>query len=690
MLFPLIRLVVLLSISTGVTSYAFNNYSDPLSPDELDEASDASRPWIFSIPERLNGINAEIEVAESVLSSLPDLKNATQYDAYGYHSDYLPALEEAPEEPRWVIEMETGAVGGSLNFVMVPSVDRRGDISQSYGFPRRFRLIEILVNGKEKILVDWSKEDFPNPGIRPVYFDIPELVSKRLRLEVFRGQRENDIEFFALARILCIRKGEVQIITDIEASSSFEAFPYWSINYLREGRSALGPPLASRTSIQDDFVLRLENPEENHEIVVELDFQENVRDGWIHLYPAQFSSGVTVPGFGFPRRVGVEIVEDDGQGGYGRVSQLLAKRDYINPGDNLMRLPWRGLTGRWLRVTFSDFPVYQGQSYFALGEIVVERRGNRDSAEGDVKVTLDGEPIAENVERLADELVGGVPVMLTENWLRGLAAAKPIEANLSRLQAEQNELEGRWAFFWRSTILVAVLLLVLVVCFLIFWQIHIRRKEIKRLRLRIARDLHDEVGSNLGSISLTAERLESDIKDPSLREELMDLLLLSREAVVSLRDVIWVTDQSTLYLDDLIDKLVDRARKVLSAVELSVDTKILYPRMVLSLRAKRHLIMFFKEVIHNCARHSKAEKVWLKIHASSGNFSLTVLDNGVGFKESRVEQGWGLESLRKRARELGGSLNLESATGKGTTISLELPLQALRKSRNHGYNTSNE
>ena len=99
--------------------------------------------------------------------------------------------------------------------------------------------------------------------------------------------------------------------------------------------------------------------------------------------------------------------------------------------------------------------------------------------------------------------------------------------------------------------------------------------------------------------------------------------------------------------------------------------------------------MFFKEAVHNCARHSGATQVKLRISVNNETLSLCLGDNGCGFDPYAKQDGWGVDSMGKRAKELGGKMDLQTAVGKGTTVVLTVPLNALQDLPDHSYRTSN-
>ena len=116
---------------------------------------------------------------------------------------------------------------------------------------------------------------------------------------------------------------------------------------------------------------------------------------------------------------------------------------------------------------------------------------------------------------------------------------------------------------------------------------------------------------------------------------------MAREACASLREVVWVIDQGTIRLPDLIQKLIDRAERVLRDVEFTVVTSPEFPDMKVSLNFKRHLIMFFAEAVNNCARHAHATKVNLTVTTYRRFLRVTLKDNGCGIDLSKPSTGWG-------------------------------------------------
>jgi signal transduction histidine kinase len=89
---------------------------------------------------------------------------------------------------------------------------------------------------------------------------------------------------------------------------------------------------------------------------------------------------------------------------------------------------------------------------------------------------------------------------------------------------------------------------------------------------------------------------------------------------------------------------------------------------------RREFFLIFKEGVNNIARHSACTEAEIELHAFPDSLVLKLSDNGKGFDLSEQATGHGLASMRERTRSLGGDLEINSVTGKGTTLSFTIPL----------------
>jgi signal transduction histidine kinase len=192
------------------------------------------------------------------------------------------------------------------------------------------------------------------------------------------------------------------------------------------------------------------------------------------------------------------------------------------------------------------------------------------------------------------------------------------------------------------------------------------------MRLRIASDLHDEVGSNLGSIALLSEMI------PGSSEEAEEIRRVSIETVGSLRDIVWFLDPACDKMDELVLRMKDTAGILLRNVPFDFlvegETDSIRP----ALNFRRNVVPIFKEVLHNITKHAKARHVEIRLHTNAREFQMQIRDDGVGFDEAQVRCGNGLKNLRRRAAELGGEVAWETRPGKGSRVTVTVPITRMR------------
>jgi signal transduction histidine kinase len=201
-----------------------------------------------------------------------------------------------------------------------------------------------------------------------------------------------------------------------------------------------------------------------------------------------------------------------------------------------------------------------------------------------------------------------------------------------------------------------------------------RLRQLERLRLRIARDLHDEVGANLGSISLLAQVME---KQPLAADAAL-IRSIAVQTTDTLRDIVWFIDPKHDYLSDLVARLREASRMMLQGVPHQFEQEGEFGAHALPLGFRRNVLSIFKEALHNVAKHSGATKVEVRVSRSASSFELRVADNGVGFLPATAPRGNGLQNMRRRAADLGGKLEIETRIEEGTTLTFTAPLPQMR------------
>jgi signal transduction histidine kinase len=211
--------------------------------------------------------------------------------------------------------------------------------------------------------------------------------------------------------------------------------------------------------------------------------------------------------------------------------------------------------------------------------------------------------------------------------------------------------------------------------------------EVERVRMRLATDLHDDIGASLSQIALLSEviRQQGNQNDPQTTERLSKIARVSRELVDSMSDIVWAINPNRDSIDDLTHRMRRFASDTLTAREIKV--RFSAPESDESTRlganTRREVFLIFKEAVNNIARHSGCVTVDIQVEASPGWLTLRLEDDGRGFAPSADHDGHGLASMRARAQSLGGSLEVISEDSRGAIVILRCPVGKRSSRRAH-------
>jgi len=199
-----------------------------------------------------------------------------------------------------------------------------------------------------------------------------------------------------------------------------------------------------------------------------------------------------------------------------------------------------------------------------------------------------------------------------------------------------------------------------------------RAVELADMRTRIATDLHDDIGANLTRIVLLSEVARQTPDDGPLAA----VTRIARESVSSMSDIVWAINPNRESLLDLIRRMRRYAEEIftLRDIELRFEAPDASEAVKLSVEVRRDLLLIFKEVVNNAARHSGCSRVAIAVRVEGRHVLLAVTDDGVGFDTSQDSDGQGLASMRRRAERLGATLEIAAAAGAGTSVKLGIPI----------------
>ena len=205
-----------------------------------------------------------------------------------------------------------------------------------------------------------------------------------------------------------------------------------------------------------------------------------------------------------------------------------------------------------------------------------------------------------------------------------------------------------------------------------------RLAELERVRTRIATDLHDDIGSSLSQIFLLSEVARQRLggADNGVAEPLTMISSASHEVVSSMSDIVWAINPKKDHLSDLVHRMRRFASDVFAAREIGFRFNAPDSDFDVRLGAdiRREVFLIFKESVNNVVRHSCCTEAQIDFQMSENSLILVVRDNGMGFDPCACNEGHGLASLRERARSIGGELDLVSAKGAGTSVTMRLHL----------------
>ena len=193
--------------------------------------------------------------------------------------------------------------------------------------------------------------------------------------------------------------------------------------------------------------------------------------------------------------------------------------------------------------------------------------------------------------------------------------------------------------------------------------------DLERLRLRIANDLHDDVGSNLSAIAMVSRAAQ---RAPELTQstkrrlvEIYDTAVLTSEGM---KDLVWFIKPEDDTLDDLFLRMKDTAATLLGEIPFDFQAPKTAASVTITIDFKRNVFLAFKEILSNITKHAMATRVEIHITLHARIFEMTIRDNGRGFDEATRPRGNGLLSLRKRASSIGGSCKITSGPQQGTAV----------------------
>ncbi|WEK36882.1 MAG: two-component regulator propeller domain-containing protein [Candidatus Pseudobacter hemicellulosilyticus] len=205
-----------------------------------------------------------------------------------------------------------------------------------------------------------------------------------------------------------------------------------------------------------------------------------------------------------------------------------------------------------------------------------------------------------------------------------------------------------------------------------------RLLDMEKVRTRIARDLHDDMGSTLSTINILSEMAKMKVtKDVEKTSEYLNKISdNSSRMMEAMDDIVWSINPMNDSMQRVTARMREFATGVLEArnidVNFRVDDEIV--DLKLDMEARRDIFLIFKEAVNNLAKYAQCRNATIDISVNRHTLLMKIQDDGIGFDVQSADSGNGLINMKKRAQSLNGQLKVDSVPGAGTRVVLEVPL----------------
>lgn len=638
---------------------------------------DGKTAEIFS--SKLRALSSEIRSVEEQLEENERPVFTQTGRRLGFHSRTF----FRPDEPDSLI-VDLGTSFRIDMIALVPVVvDTPLFSDRAYGFPQRFR-VEIANEQSfmnPTVVADETENDFPDPGRFPVCYEPIEKRGRYIRITSTLHARNLEHFIWALSELVVLsgnRNVAAGAEVIVERSAHFP--PAWVPENLTDSESAVSIPMTEETSPSNGWLADQKKPPDPEKWVA-VEWDNPLRVDEIRLIPARPTDMADTPGMGFPLKFRMEgkLAEN------GDWISLYAPAAAIDVRTSESPVVVSGIDRDLAGVRFvAEVLPRQGTRYqFALAELQVYS-GDVNIAAGET-VTASDSFLDSHFPRwqpdfLVDGFTSQYKLVEWPKYFHLLQERGEAIRRLDKLEKEYATYSSRVSDRLFGGLLVLVAMLVLGSGLILARGTLRRKEETRRLREQIARDLHDDIGSNLGGIALLSGTAGNrDDLPEDVREDMEEIHEIAKASSESMRDIVWLVQEKSDSLRELAIRMKNVANRTLGGIKWDWSESLAGAGAeALPLDVRRHFLLAFKEAIYNAARHSRAERVSVEIafSPSTRRLRFEVKDDGVGIPKKNAEAGGlGLANLKLRAERLRGTCDIDTSPDRGTVVRFEAPLR---------------
>jgi signal transduction histidine kinase len=206
-----------------------------------------------------------------------------------------------------------------------------------------------------------------------------------------------------------------------------------------------------------------------------------------------------------------------------------------------------------------------------------------------------------------------------------------------------------------------------------------QQQALEQERLRIAHDIHDDLGARVTQISLLSAMAQENPTFPDkARADFDKVSKMSRELVSALYETVWAVNPENDNLEALGNYLCQMVKQLCEQIPLRCRFHVpdLPHEVQVSSQTRHNISMAVKEAVHNVIKHARASEVTIRMEFADDFLDISVHDDGSGFQPGETIPGNGLSNMKQRLQNIGGGCGVESKPGQGTTIRLRLRIRA--------------
>ena len=213
----------------------------------------------------------------------------------------------------------------------------------------------------------------------------------------------------------------------------------------------------------------------------------------------------------------------------------------------------------------------------------------------------------------------------------------------------------------------------------IFYRLRLTRLlAVERVRNKVARDLHDDVGSTLSTINILSSMAKTKLlTDPVKTSEYITKITDNSQYMMeAMDDIVWSIKPDNDNMQRIVARMREYASSILEPKDIMISFIVgenIYD-LKLNMEIRRDVFLIFKEAVNNSAKYSHCTKIEIRITHANKKLNISIADNGIGFNANTADSGNGLGNMQKRAETLHGSLLINSMEGEGTNITLTIPV----------------